>query len=225
MGHFLGTMYPFLAQHYTLSLFCHPEISPHTKFWSFQTIWEGKGVHVYACVCVCVHVSLHVFFLIICLLWFMKLGDWVWFLFSIGGRWHRATFKFALHFPLLSCRPAPAIVCLTHWHCPSQLFTQSSSPYHSFTFSSLSICVWLPYSSPLLPIDFFFLSVRIVLFFNICLITFPAVVVLPLFQTFSLSSLIPFPALSRTVICVCHPSVIHTDYSRLPKPGSHNKLY
>lgn len=50
MGHFLGTMYPFLAQHYTLSLFCHPEISPHTKFWSFQTIWEGKGVHVYACI-------------------------------------------------------------------------------------------------------------------------------------------------------------------------------
>lgn len=54
MGHFLGAMYPFLAQHYTVSLFCHPDISPHTKFWSFQTIWEGwVCMYMHVCVCAC----------------------------------------------------------------------------------------------------------------------------------------------------------------------------
>lgn len=72
---------------------------------------------------------------------------------------------------------------------------------------------------------FFSLSVRLILFFSICFVTFPAVVFLSLLQTFSLSSLIPFSALSRTVICVYHPSVIHMDYNCLPKHGFHNKWY
>lgn len=134
-----------LSQLYAVSLLCHPDINSHTKFGSFETVWEGRQ-----CVCMCV------FFLINCpSLQCIKLGDWIWFLFSTGGRWPRATFQAALRFPLLSHRPAPAIVCLTRWRwrCTSQLCSEPSARHHPVTFSSLSICVWLPYPPSM---DFFF---------------------------------------------------------------------
>lgn len=82
MSNFLETRYPesYLSQLSEVPLFCHPDINPHTKFYSSETAREGRIVYVHifffvACVFVCVY-----FFLIICLLWLTKLGDQVQFL-------------------------------------------------------------------------------------------------------------------------------------------------
>lgn len=99
------------------------------------SVWEEKqGMCMcLLCICVCIFISCPSFH-------FTKHENWIWFLFTTGGRWHRATFQSALHFPVLSCRRAPETVFLTPRHCPSQLFGQPSSQHHPVT-PPLSKCV------------------------------------------------------------------------------------
>lgn len=134
-----------------------------------------------------------------------------------------------IHFPVCPLFPfvipqASSRNCLSHPLALSFTDLQSAlSPTpSSHLLFPLNMCL---IALPSLHWLFFSLSLRLVLIFNIRFITFPAVVFLSLFQTFSLSSLIPFSALSRTVIRVCHPSVIHMDYNSLPKLGFHSKWY
>lgn len=58
MSNFLETRYPesSLSQLFEVPLFCHPDINPHTKFYSSQTAREGRIVYVhifFCCMCVC----------------------------------------------------------------------------------------------------------------------------------------------------------------------------
>lgn len=57
MSNFLETRYPesSLSQLFEVPLFCHPDINPHTKFYSSQTAREGRIVYV------------HIFLLRVCL--------------------------------------------------------------------------------------------------------------------------------------------------------------
>lgn len=103
------------------------------------------------------------------------------FFFATGGRCHRAAFQSALHFPMLSCGWAPSTVFITPRHCPSQLFGQpSASPTPSSHLFPLKMCL----IANLSPWNYFFFSIRLLSFFNICFITFPAVVFLLFFRHF-----------------------------------------
>lgn len=121
--------------------FLIPRHKPLCKNW----VWEEKqGM----CMCAYVfaaYVCLYIFLYQLSLFPLYKALELDWFLFATGGRWHKATFQSALHFPVLFWGRAPVTMFLTPRHCPSQLFSQPSAQHHPVT-SPLSKCVWLPTS-------------------------------------------------------------------------------
>lgn len=169
----------------------------------------------------CVYVSMCLLYICVCIFFFIKCPsfhvikhvNWIWFLSTTGGRWHRATFQTVLHFPVFP--RASSCNCVSHPEALS--FTALQSALSSTTPSHLIPLKMCLIANPS-PWIFFFFSVRLLSFFNICFITFPAAVFLSLFFRHFLY-LLGFPTQPNTGLSFVYVILLSFIWATIASPN------